>query len=152
MKKAIDMWFFLSTWSAFWDRWTTKKTWVYSERADRYFVWHAWLICWYDDKEEVFRAVNSYGDKRWPYWWYFKVPYDMIWKIYSCLPFIDRDDSHLFSRFEEIQKVKQAVELLRKVYNSTTSEWVKSFLEKQQLGATFSTLYWTIIEVTVTHK
>jgi rRNA processing protein Krr1/Pno1 len=65
----------------------------------------------------------------------------MVDRIYSCIVLVDRDDSHLFGRFEEIQKVKQAVALLRAVYNSTTLDSVKNYLEKEQFGKTFSEIY-----------
>lgn len=145
MKKALDMWFFLLTWSAFGDWWVIKQTWVYSERPDKKFVGHWRIIVDYDEQEQVFRAVNSYWPTRWIYKGYFKVPYDMVDRIYSCIVLVDRDDSHLFGRFEEIQKVKQAVALLRDVYNSTTLDSVKNYLEKEQFGKTFSEIYWTII-------
>lgn len=143
--RALAMWGFIYTGSAFGDWTKIKKTGIYSESANRVFLWHAWDIVIERKDGDYYWCLNSYWDTRWPYNWYFKLHRNDLKNIYSKIVFIDKDDSHLFSRFEEIQKVKQAVELLRKVYNSTTLDGVKNFLEKQQLWQNLSTLYWIVI-------
>ncbi len=51
---------------------------------------------------------------------------------YSKLVFIDKDDSRNFANFEEIQKIKQAIAILRDVYHNTKKEEVQRYLEKVQ--------------------
>jgi len=142
---ALAMWKFIYTWSAHWDRPAIQKTGEYSERADWKFVGHAWDIVIERKDWDYYRCLNSYWENRWPYWWYFKLHKSFLNKIYSKLLLIDKDDSNMFSRFEEIQKIKQAVALLRQVYNSTTLDSVKNYLEKEQFGKNFSEIYWTVI-------
>lgn len=53
-------------------------------------------------------------------------------KLFSKLVFIDKDDSRNFANFEEIQKIKQAIALLRDVYHNTKKEETQRYLEKVQ--------------------
>lgn len=138
IKKALDMWKFISTGSSNGDRTTTKKTWVYTLRKDWKFVWHAWCIVDYSDG--YFRAVNSYGDKRWPYWGKFKVPFNMIDKIYSKLVIIDKDDSWQFSKLSTYKKAQEMLKIARELYLQGNSEQ-KKYFEKIELWNNIKMLY-----------
>ena len=149
MKQAIDMWCFLSSGSAFWDRATIKKTGMFSERTDGVFTWHAYCFVDYvldgDGEVEYFWAVNSWWDTWGIHKGYFKVYRNQLMNHYSKLVFIDKDDSRNFANFEEIQKIKQAIAILRDVYHNTKKEEVQRYLEKVQFWQSFSDIYWTII-------
>lgn len=142
---ALAMGKFIYTGSLRWDWAAIKKTWIYTERTDGITNWHSWDIVIERKEWDYYMCPNSYWPTRWILGWYFKLHRNDLKKIYSKLVILDKDDSHLFSRFEEIQKVKQAVALLRTVYWVTTLDWVKSYLEKIKLWENFSTLYWIII-------
>lgn len=143
--QALAMWNFIYTGSRSGDWAKIKKTGIYSERADGKFVWHARDIVIERKEWDYYICLNSYGEERWPLKWYFKLHRNDLKKIYSKLILIDKDDSNLFGRFEEIQKVKQAVNLLRQVHASTTLDWVKNYLEKLQMWEHFSTIYGVVI-------
>lgn len=115
MKKALDMWFFINTGSANWDRSIIKKTWIYTTRKDNVFVWHAWSIVDYNETKKCFIAINSRGI-RWKEKWYFYVPYDLVDKIYSKLVIIDKDDSWYFEKIKNKSKAMEWVRQLKKIY------------------------------------
>lgn len=138
MKMSLDKWYFLSTGSAFGDWAKIKKTWVYSERADKKFVWHAWCIVDYTDG--YFRAVNSYGDKRWIHNGMFKVPFDMVDKIYSCLVIIDKDDSGNFTDLKTKKKVLELLTMAQELYNNAKLEQ-KKYFEQIMLSKNLKQLY-----------
>lgn len=142
MKKALDMWYFIATGSASgnWNR--IKQTWIYEERTDGYFVWHARCIVWYE--EDNFRAVNSYWPQRWKYNGMFKVPFNQVKYLYSKLILLDFNDKNIFDKLQEVEKVKQALGLLRDIYRLADIP-VKKYLESLQLWKKFSELYNTTI-------
>lgn len=142
---ALDMWMFIYTGSAFWDRAKIKKTGIYCEREPKVFVWHAWDIVIKEKAWDYYKCLNSYGDKRWPHNWYFLLHKDDLKKIYSKIIFIDKDDKDLFKHFEETQKIKQAILLLRQVYYTTDNRKLQMFLESVQMGKNFSEILWVEI-------
>lgn len=149
MRKAIDMWNFMSCGSAYGDRATIKKTGIYSERADKKYTGHARCIVDYvlDDNNDIdyYRCINSY----WPSWGihkgYFKLPANMVQNVYSKLVFIDKSEWHLFNKIKEIEKIKQGIALFREVYASTTLDSVKNYFDKVQFGKNLSEIYGTVI-------
>jgi len=138
MKKALDGWFFLSTGSSFGDWSKIKQTGIYSEREDRKFVWHAWAIVDYWDG--FFRGVNSYGDKRGKYNGMFKVPFDMVDKIYSCLVFIDKDDTWTLNELKTKKKVEELLTIAKQLYNSA-NDTQKKYFEQIMLSKRLKELY-----------
>lgn len=149
MKKAIDMWNFISCGSAYGDWWTIRKTGIYSENAEKKFVGHARCIVDYvlDNEGDVdyYWCINSY----WPSWGihkgYFKLPANMVKNVYSKLVFIDKSETHLFSRIKEVEKIKQGISLFREVYASTTLDSIRNYFDKVQFWKNLSEIYWTII-------
>lgn len=121
MRKSLDMGYFLSTWSSNWDRTATKKTWIYTQRKDNKFVWHAFCIVDYMD--DYFRAVNSFWDTRWPYNWYFKIMNTDVDKLYSKLSIIDRDDTGNFKQSKEVEKAKICIKAAQDLYHTSLNEW-----------------------------
>ena len=120
MRKSLDMWYFLSTWSAN-GNWTkTKKTWTYTIRTDWRFVGHAFAIVDYMD--DYFWAINSYGDTRWLYNWYFKIMNTDIGKLYSKLSIIDKDDTGNFKLSKEVEKAKASIRAAQDLYHSSLKQ------------------------------
>lgn len=139
MKWALDRGFFLSTGSAYGDWGNIKRTGIYSERADRMYVWHA--RCIVDYNNEWFIAVNSYWPTRGKFGnGTFIVPFDMVDKIYSCLVFIDKDDSWNFSTLADSKKVEEMITIAKELYNKWNTE-IKSYFEQIQLSKTMKRLY-----------
>lgn len=149
MKQAIDMWWFMY-WGSAYGNWSKiRQTWVYEESDPKVFLWH-----WYgtatdyvlnaDGSVNYFRAINSYGEKRWPYNGYFKIYAKDVWKLYSKLIFIDFDDKVVFAKLQEIEKIKQAVKLFREVYPIADKQ-VQVYLENIKLWENLSKLYNTTI-------
>lgn len=138
MKKSLDGWYFLSTGSSNGDWSAIKKTWIYTIRADGKYVGHAWCIVDYGDG--FFWAVNSYGDKRWPYNGMFKVPFDMVTKIYNKLCIIDKDDSGAFTNLKLYKKAQEMVSLAKELYNNGNKEQ-KQYFEQIMLWKNIERLY-----------
>jgi hypothetical protein len=138
IKKALDMWKFISTGSSNWDWTKTKATGIYTLRTDSKFVWHARCIVDYGDG--YFWAVNSYGDKRWKYNWYFRVPFDLLPKIYSKLVIIDKDDSGSYSKLREYKKAQEMLKLAKELYMNWNKEQ-KQYFEQIMLTKNIETLY-----------
>lgn len=137
MKKALDMWYFISTGSSNGDWTKTKKTGIYTIRTDNKFVWHARAIV--DYKDDYFIAINSYG-KRWKYNGYFRVPFTMVDKIYSKLCIIDANDKNLFVTVAEKEKAKQIITLAKELHKIGTLEQ-QQYFEKIQLSTNLTKLY-----------
>lgn len=137
MRKAIDNGNFLATGSSNGDRATIKKTGVYSVRKDDVFVWHARCIVSYED--DFFRAINSWGN-RGIHGGYFKVPNDMVDKVYSKLAIIDKDDSIYFQMLRDKIKAEEMKTIWKYLYSRWNSE-VKSYFEKIQLSTNLDRLY-----------
>jgi hypothetical protein len=142
MRQAIDMGNFISSGSAFGAWGKIKKTGIYEDSNPQYFLWHAFCIVWYED--DFFWAMNSYWPKRWPFGWYFKIPNNMVTKLYSKLVFIDFNDKDVFAKLQEVEKIKQAVALFREVY-PIADKPVQQYLETIKLWENFSKLYNTTI-------
>lgn len=138
MKKALDMWNFISCGSGNGDWWETKRTWYYTVRWDWQFVWHAWCIVDYWDW--FFRCINSYGDKRWQYNWYFKLRFEDIEKVYSKLCFIDKDDSGAFTKLADKERARQMIVLAKELYANWNND-VKKYFEDIQLSSNLKNLY-----------
>ena len=140
MKKALDMWYFINTGSANWDRAKTKKTGIYTLRKDNKFVWHAWSIVDYDESKKCFIAINSRG-LRGKEKWYFYVPYDLVDKIYSKLVIIDKSDNDFFLKIKSKAKAIEIIRNARKLYEISDSK-TKSFLEKAWISKFLMDNYW----------
>lgn len=138
MKRAIDMWMFMSCGSRNGDYTETKKTWIYTIRKDGKFVWHAWCIVDYWDG--FFWCVNSYGENRWPYNWMFKLMFEDITKVYSKLVFIDKDDSWAYSKLRAYKKAQEMIAIAKELYmNANTQQ--KQYFEQIQLWNNIERLY-----------
>lgn len=144
LDKALTMWV-IYTGSAWGDWNKIKKTGIYSESNPKYFMWHARNIVIIAKEWDYYKCMNSYWENRWPYKWYFLLHKNDINKIYSKILFIDKDDSALFKNFIEIQKIKQAINLFRVVYHTTTNVKLQQFLESVQMGKNFSEILWVQI-------
>lgn len=138
MKKSIDMQWFLSSGSSNADRSKIKQTWIYTLRTDGKFVWHAWDYVWY--WKDFFWAINSFWEKRWPFGWYFKVPFEMVDKTYSKLAFIDKDDKIKFATITEKQKALQIISLAKELYLLWNND-VKKRFENIKLSDNLKNLY-----------
>lgn len=139
MKWALDRGFFLSTGSSYGDWGKIKQTGIYSERADRMYVWHARCIVDYND--EWFIAGNSYGNTWWKYGnGTFIVPFDMVDKIYWCLVFIDEDDSWKFTSLANKRKAQEMIALAKQLYN-TGNRKQQQYFEQIQLSKNINQLY-----------
>lgn len=141
MKKAIDMWLFMSCGSAYWNYTKIKKTWIYEDRTDWKFVWHAWSIVWYE--KDYFRCINSYWPTRWIHKWYFKLPFSIVSKVYSKLVFIDKSDHDLMQAIKEKELIKQWLAKFREVYGTTNNKEYKTYLENIKLWENLGKIYWT---------
>lgn len=138
MKKSIDMCWFLSCGSSNCDWTKTKETGIYTLRTDGKFVWHAWDYVWYG--KDFFWAINSYGKERWPFGWYFKVPFELVDKTYSKLAFIDYDDHLKFATITEKQKALQIISLAKELYLLWNND-VKKRFENIKLSDNLKNLY-----------
>ena len=138
MKQAIDNGNFLCTGSSNGDWTATAKTGVYTLRTDGRFVWHWRCIPYYT--EECFWWLTSWWPKRGIYWWYFKVPFDMVTNLYSKLAIIDKDDSFYFHKMEDMIKVQQMETLAKELYGRG-NQAVKDYFQKIQLSANLDKLY-----------
>jgi len=116
MKKALDLWKFIYTWSWNWDRQTTGKTWIYTLRTDGKFVGHAWSIIDYDDTK-WYLAINSFGKDRWV-GWYFRLPFELANRIYSKNVIIDHNDN-LFSQVVVKAKAINIIKACQSYYPTT---------------------------------
>ena len=140
MRKALNMWCYIYTWSSNWWRWNWKHPFNYIKRTDWKFVWHARDIVEDQPEQRRFKAINS----RWENWWdkwYFYIPYSDIESIYSMYAIIDKDDTGKFQTFKAKEIAKQTIEANKKMYNSWDNE-VKSFYEKIQIGNFLEKKYW----------
>lgn len=138
MKKAIDNGNFLLTGSMNGDRYTTWKTGIYTLRTDGKFVWHGRDIV--DYWADYFRAINSRWPNRGIYGWYFKVPFDLVTKIYSKLAIIDKNDSFYFQKLKDRIKVEEIKKLSKEIY-ATGNQAVKDYFEKIQISTNLDNLY-----------
>lgn len=138
MRKAIDNGNFLCTGSSNGDWAETKKTGIYTLRKNNKFGWHAWCIVSYEDN--FFWAINSWWDKRGPHGWYFKVPNELVTKLYSKLAIIDKDDSIYFQMLKDRVKVAEMKQLAKDLYKWWNSS-VKEYFEKIQLSENLDKLY-----------
>lgn len=116
MKKALDMWYFIYTGSSNWDWTATKKSKIYSTRADGKFVWHAFALVWYNTTGWI--AINSY----WPKWankGYFTIPFKYTSSLYTRYAIIDKTDN--FAIFKVKEKAFTLQKLNSEFYNLTTN-------------------------------
>ncbi len=141
MKRAIDMWLFMSCGSAYWNYSKIKKTWIYEDRTDWKFVWHARSIIGYEN--DYFRCINSYWPLRWLYKWYFKLPFSMVSKVYSKLVFIDKSDQDILAKVKEKELIKQWLSKFREVYTTTSNQEYKKYLENIKLWENLWKIYQT---------
>lgn len=128
MKQALDMGYFINTWSSNWNRAKTKLSHIYTIREDGQFVWHAWSIVSYDENWWI--AINS----RWPTWCekgYFHVPRDCTDKIYNKIVPIDFDDSWAFEKIKNKSKAMNLVRALKALY-----EWLPA--QRQEISHNFA--------------
>ena len=149
MKQAIDMGMFIYSGSAFGNWKKMAKTWIYEESNPQYFLWHAYAAAVsYELKSDwtvdYFWAANSYWSNWWPYAWYFKIYAKDVKKLYTKIVFLDFDDKAVFDKLQEVEKVKQAVWLLREVY-ALGDNPVKKYLESIKMSENFSKIYNTTI-------
>lgn len=140
IKKAIDNGLFISTGSNNGDWTKTKKTKIYTLRTDWKIVWHAWDMVSYDDNTKLIKCKNS----RWPGRcdkWYFYLRYEDVYKVYSCLAFIDKSNTEALLRAKNKSKARLLVDSAKSLYNDADEE-TKKFLESIQLGKRFTEKYW----------
>jgi len=107
---AMDMWYFIYTWSAKW-RWsgTRKNGWIYIERKDNKYARHAWSAVAYDDKYVT--AINSYWPNRWPLGGKFKVDWDtFLNRCYTKYAIVDKDDSWKLKNYRYLLEVQRAID------------------------------------------
>lgn len=114
IKAALSMWHFISCWSDNWDRWKIWKTKTYSIRTDWKVVWHLRPIVM--DLWDSFLCPNSRWAGRWDKW-YFKLPYNLVDKVYSKLVIIDKDDRWILIKSKEKSQAMEAVRQLKKTYS-----------------------------------
>ena len=149
MKQSIDMWLPIYSGSAFgaWSKiW---KTGIYEDSLPNYFLWHAYAaavdyVLKDDGTVDYFWAINSYWPKWWPFGWRFKIYAKDVGKLYTKIIFLDFDDKDVFAKLEEVEKLKQAIKLLREVYRLADKP-VKDYFDKIQMWQNFSKLYNTTI-------
>ena len=138
---ALSMWG-IATGSAFGDWAKIRKTGIYTDSDPKYFLGHAWDIVIKEKVWDYYKCMNSWGENRWPYKGYFLIHKNDLNKIYSKLVYIDKNDKDLFKNFAEIQKVKEAINTLRVIYNTTENKEMVKFLDQIQMGKNFSRIYW----------
>jgi len=71
----------------------------------------------------------------------FKVPFSMVDKIYSCLVFIDKDDSKRFTALKTKKKIDELLTIAKELYNNGTNEQRK-FFEQISLSKRLKELYY----------
>lgn len=139
MKRAIDMWSRILTWSNKCDRYKTGINKKFTYKA----LWeaHIFAIVDYDDSRGWFIAENSFGEWRWDKW-YFLIPYGYKKYLYSCNAIIDADSTGMLQAYKYELEFKEAIELgitngtnpdqpaTRKEVAVMVLRWLKKALQK----------------------
>ena len=87
-KNAINNWCLIYSWSNYWNRSQTSKSWELT--IMEYTTWHCFSIIDFD--ENGFIAINSFWEKRWNKW-FFHINYEKYSKLFTTYAIIDHDDT-----------------------------------------------------------
>lgn len=111
-KNAINNWFLIYTWTNYWSRSMTSKTWELT-LTDK-TTGHCYFIEDFD--ETWFVAVNSFGEKWWK-GWRFHINFEKYSKLFSTYAIIDHDDTGKIDQMLFDLEYQKAIE--NKITNGT---------------------------------
>lgn len=106
VKNALNNWFGIYTWSAKCSWSKTSKSWVFTYDAN----WWKHCFAVVDCTDDKLIAINSFG-KTFGQDWYFDIPNDNYWDLYSCYAIIDHDDTWKIDELRYKMEYNQAIEL-----------------------------------------
>jgi hypothetical protein len=105
--KTLNAGYTIATGSPNWFWSEIKKTGVYTTQSKA--SWHIFAIVWYDLKNKVFIAKNSWGDAWGVYKWLFHIPFSYSSKLFSCYAIIDNADLDQMNDYKN-ESVKKTIE------------------------------------------
>lgn len=140
LKKAMQKWYFIYTWSN-----RAKRTMGMNPviKFGDYSIWHAFSLVkqWdiYHSKDNLYKFINSWWTKWWDngYWYIEEKDVD---KLFTAYIIIDKKDSEFFQRFKANRKVTDLILKAKEIYYDSNNEQ-KKYWETIQLTKNLIKLY-----------
>jgi len=142
VRRAIkEMGKLIYSWCSKGDRSLTRKNKILTFRTDNQFVGHCRDIvneveyAW----EMMYKAPNSYGDKRWDKGYFYVRKLDIM-RIYSKYIVIDKDDSGLFEYYKALQLAKNFIKAGKEFYKFAPADlqlWLEGLKISEKLMLRF---------------